>query len=73
MAHTLMVYDGTTDATSAGPRTGGIPCPRCARRMDFTAHLEEGYERRTAADFGGGLGYVPTCAPCTRAVFLTRG
>ncbi|MFD5556184.1 hypothetical protein ACFWIA_20375 [Streptomyces sp. NPDC127068] len=52
---------------------GWPSCPQCARRMDFVAHLEEGYEHRTAANFGGGLGYVLTCAPCTRAVFLTQG
>ncbi len=48
-------------------------CPDCERRMDFAAHLEEGHEEETAANFGGGLGYVLVCAPCSRAVFLTQG
>lgn len=46
-------------------------CPGCAAPMAFTAELEEGHDRTTSANFGGGgLGYVFTCAPCGRAAFL---
>ncbi|MFW3461074.1 hypothetical protein ACN24K_10150 [Streptomyces microflavus] len=47
-------------------------CPECEKPMAFVAHLEEGNETATAANYGGGLGYVLTCAPCTWAVFLTQ-
>jgi len=45
-------------------------CPSCARPMDFAAHLEEGIDSRTAANLGGAVGYVFTCAGCAEAAFL---
>jgi hypothetical protein len=46
-------------------------CPACAKLMGFAAQLEEGYDYRTAANFGGGgIGYVFTCAACREAAFL---
>ncbi|WP_185842197.1 hypothetical protein [Streptomyces sp. WAC 06725] len=69
-----------TDEPALG-RLGGEPdwiqhdetpdCPSCSARMTFTAELEEGYDHRTAANFGGmGRGYVFRCRGCGEAAFL---
>ncbi|MFC8827560.1 hypothetical protein ACFT9I_19720 [Streptomyces sp. NPDC057137] len=78
---------GTFTATTGGSgqeilgQLGGVPlwiqndetphCPACATPMNFAAQLEEGYDHKTSANFGGGgAGYVFTCAPCHEAAFL---
>lgn len=46
-------------------------CPTCREPMRFIAQLEEGYDHRTSANFGGGgCGYAFVCLPCDRAAFL---
>lgn len=45
-------------------------CGTCGRPMAFVVQLEEGHDRRTAANFGGGCGYAFCCRPCTTAAFL---
>ena len=46
-------------------------CPGCARPMSLAVQLEEGHDRHTAANFGGGgCGYGFTCQPCSMAAFL---
>ncbi len=47
-------------------------CQGCGQAMEFVAHLEEGNDSATAANLGGGLGYVLTCTPCAEAVFLIQ-
>ncbi|MEE1739530.1 hypothetical protein [Streptomyces sp. BE147] len=47
-------------------------CPGCGQLMTFVAHLEEGNDSATAANFGGGCGYVLVCDPCRSAAFLTQ-
>lgn len=46
-------------------------CPECTTPMTFAVQLEEGHDRRTAANFGGGgCGYAFTCHRCGTAAFL---
>jgi hypothetical protein len=46
-------------------------CPGCGTPMSFAFQLEEGRDRHTAANFGGGgCGYGFTCHPCGTAAFL---
>ncbi|MFJ7243087.1 hypothetical protein ACIQWA_00415 [Kitasatospora sp. NPDC098652] len=62
-------------------RLGGSPawlqgdetpsCPGCDRPMPLAVQLEEGPDRATAMNFGGGgRAFAFTCGPCARAVLL---